>query len=221
MERPPSVVNVEDKEKEVSSEKRRHTLETLRMAVLMGSLAFSAMKAVEQNTGGTAEREQTKVTDQIREEAGEKQGTIHEAVETKRERTQQEFLEQFFDATAFVRGEYKSPRIEDGKIISEATLTTRDGRVYETRAEIDIEASQFAGEDQEVLKEKIKFWKPWHEKEDSSNVNIVSMTAEDGSGFKVRYTVTEEGLEMTTQELGSGGQLTNSKTVLIQERPSR
>ncbi len=208
----------ENKEKEISPERKSRMWEILRIASVAGVLAFNGMKAVEQMKGGTAEREQTKVTDQIREEAGEKEGVSHEVVETKRERTQQGFLEQFFDATAFVRGEYKLPRIEDGKIITEATLTTRDGRVYETRAEVDIETSPFAGEDPEVLKEKIKFWKPWHEMEDSSNVKIVSMTAEDGSGFKVRYTVTEEGLEMTTQELGSGGQLTNSKTVLIQEK---
>lgn len=212
MEKPPTIKyeKVEQEQKEVSPEKRSQMWKILRTVSLTGILAFNGMKAVEQMREGTAEREQSKITEQARNERAE-----YNKAEKQREQERQEFL----DATTIARTDFKLPYIEDGKIIKEAIITTKDGRMYETRAEIDIATSQLADEDPEVLKEKVKYWKPGSEVP-AWNTNIISRTAEDGSGFKVLYTVTEDGLEMTIQELGSGGQLVNSRTVLTQEKTS-
>ena len=189
------------KETEVRPEKKSRLWETLRIVGLTGILAFNGMKVVEQMRSGTAGREQTKIT---------------EYDDTEKQKAAEEYQEFLNDKTAIVRGDYKLPRIEDGRIINETTLTTRDGKVYETKAEIDIATSQFANEDPKTLREEIKHWKPGSEMP-AWNRNIISSTAEDGSGFKVDYEVTTEGLKMTVQELGEGGKVMSERTHLLQE----
>ncbi len=55
MEKPPSIVNVEDKEKEVSSEKRRELWKTLRNVALGGLLTFGGMEGIERAKAGIDE----------------------------------------------------------------------------------------------------------------------------------------------------------------------
>lgn len=231
MERPPQY---EKREEEINPEKRSRMWETLRIAAITGILAFNGMKAVEQMKEGTAEREQSKITEKIKgDEAVE--GQITEETEEAfkrdfgREMTDKErehlktwrgevkglSLEERDSMTISVVQD-KGLRVEDGRIVQDAAIQTADGKTYEVRTETDADSSPLV----DPATGNLKVGRLRSEVGSTSwNRSFVSRTEQDGSGLKVVYEATKDGLEMTTQELGSGGQLTNSKTVLIQERP--
>lgn len=192
MERPPQS---EKREEEISPEKRNRMWETLRRGALAGLLIFGShqvgKQAAEYMHPGLTEQEQADIIKQVGEENRQ-----------ENERLQQESLDRQALTIKSVEGE--SSRIEDGKLISGATITTEDGKVYETRAETD-----FTGERQSVTESAGGI--DW-------NRAFVSSIHEDGAGLKVVYETTAEGLKMTIQELGPGGNILSQRTSLTQEK---
>lgn len=235
MERPPSInyEKVEQEKREVSPEKRSKMWETLRIAALTGVLAFGGVKAVEQMTEGTAERDQSKITESIK---GDKaaEGQITEETEEAfkrdfgREMTEKEreylmtwrqetmglSLEERASMTISVV-EDKGMRVEDGRIIQETAIQTKDGKTYEVRAETDADSSPLVDPATGNLKVGRLAGEAGNE---SWNRSFISRTEQDGSGLKVSYEATKDGLEMTIQELGPGGQVLSQRTSLTQEK---
>lgn len=191
MERPPQS---EKREEEISPEKRSQMWEILRRGALAGLLIFGGHQAGKQVAEymhpGLTEQEQEDVIKQVGEENRQ-----------ENERLSKEWLDKQALTIKSVEGE--ASRIEDGKLISEATITTEDGKVYETRAETD-----FTGERQSVTESAGGV--DW-------NRAFVSSIHEDGSGLKVVYETTTDGLKMTIQELGPGGNVLSQRTSLTQE----
>ena len=107
----------------------------------------------------------------------------------------------------------KGLRVESGKIIQETTVETKDGKTYETSAEVDASISSLVDPETGDL----KVGKLASEGETAWNRAFVSRVEQDGSGLKVSYEATQEGLKMTIQELGSGGKVLSERVSITQE----
>lgn len=192
MEKPPSVVSVEDKEKEINPEKRSRMWETLRIAALSGLLSFSGYQAVENIY---LNQELNQARDQLED-------IIKDQNLKENERLQKEDKEK--QSLTVKDVEAKASYVMDGKLISEAKITTMDGKQYETRAETDL-----TGEYRSITESAGGI--DW-------NRAFVSSIHEDGSGLKVIYKVTEDGLKMTIQDIGPGGRVLNERVSLIEQK---
>lgn len=188
MEKPPQS---EKKEKEISLEEKSRMWETLRIVALSSMLTLGGYQAAEHMFPDLTE--QNKLLDYIGEQ------NLKE-----NERLQKEHQDRQALTIKDVDG--KASRVEDGKLISEAIITTMDGKQYETRAETDL-----TGEYQNIIESAGGI--DW-------NRAFVSSIHEDGSGLKVIYKATEDGLKMTIQDIGPGGQVLSERVSLLQEKPS-
>lgn len=197
MERPPSIINVEDQEKEVSPEKRSRMWETLRMAALAGLLTFGGLEAGKQAAEymNQTDQKQEDLIKQTEEQNRQENERLQKANEQSRKERE--------SLTIVGVGEKGIHVDENGKRVEEVEVKTADGKVYETRAETDFESQ--VGETESIVGGV-----DW-------NRALVSQINNDGSGFKINYETTKTGLKMTMQELGPDGQILSERVSFIQD----
>lgn len=195
MEKPPSVISVENKEKEVSPEKRSQMWEALKRGALAGVLIFGSFQAGKQIGEYVfphpTEQEQSDIIKQTEEE-----------LRQENERAHQEYLDRQSFTIVGV-GEKGIHIDEDGKRVEEVEIKTADGKIYTTRVETDFE--QRVGETKGAVGNV-----DW-------NRAFVSQANNDGSGFKISYETTKTGLKMITQELGPDGKILSERVSYTQD----
>lgn len=194
MERPPSIVKVEDeysKEKEISPEKKSRMWETLRIAALSGLLTFGSYEAVQHYTEDQDIEKSKASTEQTLEQEQQRNQDMNKKLQKEKQALTIKHIDGGDD-------------IVDGKKVINADIIMEDGKEYKTRVESDIPAGV------EGIKENTVGGTAW-------NKALVSSIEQDGSGVKVNLVATSEGLIMTVQELGPGGIVANERVSIIQE----
>ncbi len=190
MEKPPSVVSVEDKEKEISPEKKSRMWETLRTLALSGLLTFGSYEAVQHYTEDQDIEKSKAVTEQMLEQEQQRNADMNKKLQREKQAL----------TIKHIKG---GDDIVDGKKVIDADITMEDGKEYKTRVESDIPAGV-------GMKENTVGGTAW-------NKALVSSIEQDGSGVKINLAATSEGLIMTVQELGPGGMVVNERVNIIQE----
>ncbi len=190
MERPPSILNVEDKEKEVSPEKKSKMWETLRMAALSGLLTFGSYEAVSHYAQDQDIEKSKATTEQTLEQERQRNENVNKKLQKEKQALTIKHVE-------------GGDSILEGKKVINADITMEDGKEYKALVESDI----YAGVG---IKENSVGQTAW-------NKALVSSIEKDGSGVKINLVATSEGLLMTTQELGPGGTILNERVSIIQE----
>lgn len=195
MEKLSSVVNVEDKEKEVSPENRSQMWEALKRGALAGVLIFGSFQAGKQIGEYVfphqTEQEQSDIIKQTEEELRQENKRAH-----------QEYLDRQSFTIVGV-GEKGIHIDENGKRVEEVEIKTADGKIYTTKVETDFESQ--VGETKGTVGNI-----EW-------NRALVSQTNDDGSGFKINYETTKTGLKMTMQELGPDGKILSERVSYTQD----
>ncbi len=217
-------------EKETNPEERSHMWGTIRLVALSGLVMYGAYK---DNSERIKEIMQQKPTEISQKESLEKPSEQIRKVNeedfkkelgreiTDEEKASQKIWEKKFGGISREdRGSMiisgvsdRGTHIENGKIIQETTVTTEDGKTYETRAETDADSSSLV--DSRTGDLRIGGSK---EIKSSWDRSFVSSVEKDGSGFKVVYEATKEGLKTTIQELGPNGSVLSERVSLLQEK---
>lgn len=211
------------REEEISIEKRSRMWETLRIATLAGLAVFGGYKAQERS-GEMTQQKPVEATQGISDQQQEVEEKFKEDFGREMTEDERQLLEawknQFGEMSSQERDSImisdfhdKGLRVEDGKIIQETTVKTKDGKTYDTSAEIDARLSSLVDPETGNL----KVGKLASEGETAWNRAFVSRLEQDGSGLKVSYQATQEGLKMTIQELGPGGKVVSERVSVTQE----
>ena len=190
MEKPPSVVSVEDKEKEISPEKRDRLWKTLRMMVLSCMLTFGGYEAVQQME---------------KQKADKAKADIEQTLEQTREQNDKEvetMARALGEESFTIKNVVGETKIVDGKKVTDADIVMMDGKEYKTKVETDVVST----EDKTEGKSERIDW----------NRSFLSSLDRTGSGVQIFFNTTSEGLKMTVKEFDKG-EIVNERVSVLQE----
>ena len=193
MEKPPSVVSVEDKEKEISPEKRKELWKTLRYVALGGLVTFGGYEAVQK-----MERQNTENTDKAKAD-------IEQTLEQTREQNDKEvetMARALGEESFTIKNVVGETKIVDGKKVTDADIVMMDGKEYKTKVETDVVST----EDKTEGKSERIDW----------NRSFLSSLDRTGSGVQIFFNTTSEGLKMTVKEFDKG-EIVNERVSVLQE----
>ena len=190
MEKPPSVVSVEDKEKEISPEKRKELWKTLRYVALGGLVTFGGYEAVQQME---------------KQKADKAKADIEQTLEQTREQNDKEvetMARALGEESFTIKNVVGETKIVDGKKVTDADIVMMDGKEYKTKVETDVVST----EDKTEGKSERIDW----------NRSFLSSLDRTGSGVQIFFNTTSEGLKMTVKEFDKG-EIVNERVSVLQE----